>query len=301
MNPRIDLYLEPYSTLPDLVLSGFVDASKTKETFAALMKCGKEIALPWFDEAVQRLDGMGISNSGAAGGKTVKLVGLAAIEQKQKENMKKDEDLTSEVFADLNELMSKATEVMELIKKCAGTMNAQSKDVDAFDSLLAEIGMVDNPVTKQTAGKKYHDALAKQIAQFLGLRNPPAAMTTLPDVFALYNRARGGADLVSPADLLAACLAMKRLELDFEHVVYPSGVQAVKNLKYYAQIQSACDELLKTQTKSVSASELSKAVPSLPLLIAKEWLGEQEQIKRSLARDRDAFGNVRWYANMYFM
>lgn len=61
-----------------------------------------------------------------------------------------------------------------------------------------------SPVTKETAGARYHQELSKQLSEFL---NTPlqesGGLMMLPDVYCLFNRARGSA-LLSPDDVLAA-------------------------------------------------------------------------------------------------
>ena len=70
--------------------------------------------------------------------------------------------------------------------------------------MLVSLGIA-SPVTKASAGALYHRQLSRQLADWL-----PAALAraggilALPDVFCLFNRARG-AELVSPEDVLKAC------------------------------------------------------------------------------------------------
>jgi EAP30/Vps36 family len=121
--------------------------------------------------------------------------------------------------------------------------------VDLTDDLVS-MGIA-APVTKETAGRKYHKALAQQVTSWPGafthvccihaagglldhswqpeqrvLNSPTAVqladflrvpleraggMMTLPDVYCLFNRARG-TELVSPDDLLQVLLLRRTVE-----------------------------------------------------------------------------------------
>jgi hypothetical protein len=284
LHPRIELFLEMYSKTPEFILY-FNDQKSAQLAFGIMLEAEKFPPPPPLYRSLPPAKPA--------------IKGVAYIEQEQSKKIEKESRLTTEAFSDLNELMSRAGDVMDLVKRCAETLSSSHKDIDAFDALLAEIGIVDNPVTKGTAGKKYHQELAIQVSSFISKRDPPSVVITLPDVYALYNRARGGAGLVSPSDLLAACHVMKDLQLDFEFIEYSSGVLALRNKKFFLQISQACTKLLQGPTKSLSASELSKAVTGLPLLVAKEWLTERESASE-LVRDKDKYGNIRWFTNLFF-
>ena len=289
LNPRIDLFLESYSTEPEFVLY-FPDQRAAQQAHTWMLESAKHPMPPPPYASVEKP---------AAQTSAPAMIGVARIIETEKKKIQEEQKLTSEAFSDLNELMSKASEVMELVKKCATSLSASHKDMDSFDKLLAEIGVVDNPVTKETAGKKYHQELSKQIAEFLSQRKPPSVVVTVPDVYALYNRARGGAGLVSPSDVLAACQMMAEVSPDWQYVEYPNGLKAVRNRKFYSQIEAACRSLLEGPSRSVSAADLTKTVSNLPLAVAKEWLVEKEN-HTELVRDRDQYGNIRWFPNLFF-
>lgn len=70
--------------------------------------------------------------------------------------------------------------------------------------LFLNIG-ISNPVTKHSAGSSYHQQLARQLADFLLDRDrlmKAGGVMTLPDVYCLFNRARGF-ELISPGLLVA--------------------------------------------------------------------------------------------------
>ena len=77
---------------------------------------------------------------------------------------------------------------------------------------LLTLGLT-SPVTKESAGSLYHQQLSRQLADFLpAVLERQGGIMTLPEVYCVYNRARGS-ELVSPADLLRACELWERLGL----------------------------------------------------------------------------------------
>ena len=69
---------------------------------------------------------------------------------------------------------------------------AAVKGADAMDAGMAreliELGIV-SPVTKQSAGKQYHEQLSKQLAEFLEKNlKREKGMMVLHDVYCLFNR-----------------------------------------------------------------------------------------------------------------
>ena len=53
----------------------------------------------------------------------------------------------------------------------------------------------------------------------------------LPDIYCLFNRARG-TELVSPDDLVQSCRLWTKLGLPFRLETFASGVQVVKSLAF---------------------------------------------------------------------
>lgn len=83
-----------------------------------------------------------------------------------------------------------------------------------MEGILLNIGIV-SPVTRLSAGREYHQQLARQIAD-LFLANDRirrlGGMITLSDVYCIYNRARG-TELVSPDDLLEGASQLQYLKI----------------------------------------------------------------------------------------
>lgn len=148
---------------------------------------------------------------------------------------------------------------------------AAGQDGDALDAGMArelmELGIV-SPVTKQSAGRQYHEQLSRQLAEFLEKRlRRERGMMVLHDVYCVFNRwasshagqrlchvmkrAAGhchwqcamtstgaivrsscrarGMELVSPDDLRTAAELFAELSLPVQLRVFPSGVAVVQD------------------------------------------------------------------------
>ena len=76
-------------------------------------------------------------------------------------------------------------------------------EVTEINAILQSIGIT-SPVTKFSAGRLYHQQLARQLADYLHESNRLSrlgGMITLTDIYCVFNRARG-TELVSPDDFL---------------------------------------------------------------------------------------------------
>jgi len=79
----------------------------------------------------------------------------------------------------------------------------------------------------------YHSELARQLAEFLaddtrGILRSSGGIISLVDLWALFNRARGGVELVSPSDFADATNQFERLKLPVRLRKFKSGVVVVQ-------------------------------------------------------------------------
>ncbi|KAM3352182.1 hypothetical protein ACQJBY_023812 [Aegilops geniculata] len=151
------------------------------------------------------------------------VVGVAGILRKEQETWESAGQNLQDAFQDLNALMSKAKEMMELAEKMRQKLltnsSAQSNSNDEemgskqdMQDLLLSVGIV-SPVTKETAGALYHQQLSRQLADFVRVPVERAGgMMALVDVYCLFNRARG-TELISPEDLLQACSLWEKFDV----------------------------------------------------------------------------------------
>ena len=270
--------------------------------------------------------------------------GVGALLTRHKESLTEAEKLTAEATHDLDSLMQRAKDVVRVVQKFAAFADDREElgikkstrasdaaaeegdDVSSLgsadsansemESVLLSIGLV-SPVTKESAGRLYHRQLARQIAELLCAQKRlerMGGMVSLPDLYCLYNRARG-TELVSPDDLYLASKLMGRLNLGMHLVKYPSGVQVVRLdslddeklfqrlLSYFAgQIESeGVTSVEDTSTQSgvgLLYSDVARLM-GVSLVVAKEQVHLAES-KGLLCRD-DTLGGVTFFANTVFV
>ncbi|RGP76252.1 hypothetical protein FSPOR_241 [Fusarium sporotrichioides] len=178
--------------------------------------------------------------NGGSGGRT-KGVGIAGLEQLGLNMRKNNELLIGSAFEDLEALMSSAKEVIALAERFARqTNNGQGNASAEENAILAEsasqLGLV---TTKDIVGggsseSLYLSELARNLAEFLtddsrGVLKKAGGIITLVDLWAMFNRARGGVELVSPADFEKAARLWSKLKLPVRLRTFRSGVMVVQS------------------------------------------------------------------------
>ena len=82
-------------------------------------------------------------------------------------------------------------------------------------------------MSKDVAGKNYHNELAFEIEKFLEtVIEKFGGVVGLVDLYCMYNRARG-IDLISPEDLNVACSRLNSISQKFMLKIYRSGVKTI--------------------------------------------------------------------------
>lgn len=82
-------------------------------------------------------------------------------------------------------------------------------------------------MSKDVAGKNYHNELAFEIEKFLEtVIEKFGGVVGLVDLYCMYNRARG-TDLISPEDLNVACSRLNSISQKFMLKIYRSGVKTI--------------------------------------------------------------------------
>jgi hypothetical protein len=172
-----------------------------------------------------------------------RVVGIAGIMHREAEKSSQTSASLAVAFRDLDNLMDMAADMVKLAEKFRGVMgpdgsillnnnnNVSNNNINSnsntegaaaggsgeqllldADTQLQLIAMgIASPVTKASAGARYHQELSRQLADFLaGPLARAGGVLMLPDVYCLFNRARGS-ELVSPDDLLQACEAFPQV------------------------------------------------------------------------------------------
>ncbi|GIL46198.1 hypothetical protein Vafri_3243 [Volvox africanus] len=153
-------------------------------------------------------------------------IGVAGIVKREQQKTAESGRAVEQAFRDLSALMSSAASMVALAEKFRGVLGADGgpgiaagaagpssedpllMDLETQQELIA-LG-ISSPVTRETAGARYHIELSRQLADFLATPlQRVGGLMSLPDVYCLFNRARG-TELVSPDDLLQAAKLFTR-------------------------------------------------------------------------------------------
>ncbi|KXZ51477.1 hypothetical protein GPECTOR_12g440 [Gonium pectorale] len=160
------------------------------------------------------------ASSPALGAPSASTIGVAGIVKREQQKTAESGRAVEQAFRDLSALMSSAATMVALAEKFRGVMAAGADGAGAAggggaggeDPLLLDAETqqqlialgISSPVTRETAGARYHIELSRQLADFLAAPlQRCGGLMSLPDVYCLFNRARG-TELVSPDDLLQA-------------------------------------------------------------------------------------------------
>ncbi|KAF7551346.1 hypothetical protein G7046_g7751 [Stylonectria norvegica] len=191
---------------------------------------------PSSNRAMDNRNGDGTS-SGNSGSRT-KTAGIAGLEQLGLNMRKNNELLIGSAFEDLEALMASAKDVVALAERFARQTNSGLASAEE-NAILAEsanqLGLV---TTKDIVGggsseSLYLSELARNLAEFLtddsrGVLKKAGGIITLVDLWAMFNRARGGVELVSPMDFEKAARLWEKLKLPVRLRTFRSGVMVVQ-------------------------------------------------------------------------
>ncbi|KAL9088182.1 MAG: hypothetical protein Q9165_006309 [Trypethelium subeluteriae] len=183
------------------------------------------------------------SSSGPAQRQTL---GIASLERRGLEQRKNNELVIGNAFEDLEALMTSAKEIIALAESFAkqnpnlsssSTTNPSDAEANALLSQSASaLGLV---TTKDMLGSGsaseslYISELSRNLAEFLtddtkGVLKREGGIISLVDLWALFNRARGGVELVSPRDFERAAQMWEKLTLPVRLRRFKSGLLAVQ-------------------------------------------------------------------------
>ncbi|KAI9732539.1 MAG: hypothetical protein M1834_003874 [Cirrosporium novae-zelandiae] len=169
-------------------------------------------------------------------------VGIAGLERRGLDRRKNNELVIGNAFEDLEALMASAKEIMALAEtfsiEARSTTNGESSDADALLSESATaLGVV---VTKDMMGSGnasenlYLSELARTLAEYLtddskGVLRQEGGIISLVDLWAVFNRSRGGVELVSPSDFEKAARLWEKLKLPVRLRQFKSGLLVVQS------------------------------------------------------------------------
>lgn len=168
----------------------------------------------------------------------VKTAGIAGLEQRGLDRRKNNEIVIGTAFEDLEALMASAKEIVALAESFTRQGNG-GKNSARDNALLAEsatqLGLI---ATKDIVGgadeSLYLSELARNLAEYLtddarGVLRKAGGIISLVDLWAMFNRVRGGVELVSPQDFEKAVRLWEKLKLPVRLRTFKSGVMVVQS------------------------------------------------------------------------
>ena len=240
----------------------------------------------------------------AASATRARHAGVGGALHRQRAVGAQDERTLGRAFTDMSALMRTARELVSLAERFAvatarttptgrddaflndATLKTTAQTSDGSDDvsremreMLVSLGIA-SPVTKASAGALYHRQLSRQLADWL-----PAALArnggilALPDVFCLFNRARG-AELVSPEDVLKACQLWQSLGIStVQFRRFDSGVLVAQTAdRSDDEVCAALAEALTNDPSSAANDAVTRA--RMDAFAASEALGVPPAIAR---------------------
>lgn len=193
---------------------------------------------------VPKTSRMGEENaSGSAqgsSGERNKTAGIAGLEQLGLSMRKNNELIIGSAFEDLEALMASAKDVVALAERLARQNRSGGEGMSVEENAVlaesaAQLGLI---TTKDIVGggssqELYLSELARNLAEFLtddsrGVLKKAGGIITLVDLWAMFNRARGGVELVSPMDFEKAARLWESLKLPIRLRTFRSGVMVVQ-------------------------------------------------------------------------
>ncbi|KAF6234553.1 hypothetical protein HO173_007178 [Letharia columbiana] len=184
-------------------------------------------------------------------------VGIAGLERQGLELRKKNEAVIGSAFEDLDALMVSAKEVVALAESFAKKSDEGSADAN---QLIAESAKaLDMVTTKDMLGSSagseslYLSEMSRNLAEYLtddakGILRKEGGIMSLVDLWAMFNRARGGVELISPMEFGKAARLWEKLRLPVRLRQFRNGLLVVQQAdrtddKTIAQLLSLLQEL----------------------------------------------------------
>lgn len=171
----------------------------------------------------------------------IKTVGIAGLEQRRNDMRKNNEVVIGNAFEDLEALMASAKQIVALAESFArqnsgSSVNGSSEENALLAQSATALGLVTTKDMLGSGGSSetlYLSELSRNLAEFLtddarGVLRKSGGIITLVDLWAVFNRARGGVELVSPMDFEKAARLWEKLKLPVRLRQFKSKVLVVQ-------------------------------------------------------------------------
>ena len=170
-------------------------------------------------------------NSSGRGTPDLKAVGIAGLERLSLERRKNNESVISSAFEDLEALMASARDIIALAESLGGSSQQSSARAFLKES-VASLGMNTTRDMLDSEGL-YFSQLSRNLAEWVtddsqALLKRNGGIISLVDLWAIYNRARNGVELVSPTDFEKAARQWEPLGLPVRLREFKNGVLAIQ-------------------------------------------------------------------------
>lgn len=166
-----------------------------------------------------------------------KSVGIAGLERRGQELRKNNEVIIGDAFEDLEALMASAKEIIALAEAFASKSSSGSPEASAILqesatalSMVTTKAMVGSNTSSETL---YISELSRNLAESLtddakGILRKEGGIMSLVDLWAIFNRSRGGVELVSPLDFEKAARLWEKLHLPVRLRQFRNGLLVVQ-------------------------------------------------------------------------
>jgi ESCRT-II complex subunit VPS36 len=168
-----------------------------------------------------------------------RVVGIAGLERRGLEQRRNNEAVIGGAFEDLEALMTSAKEIIALAEQFASQANIGNGSSEATALASQSASALSLVTTKDMLGSGsgseslYVSELSRNLAEWLtddthGVLRREGGIMTLVDLWAVFNRARGGVELVSPTDFEKAARMWDTLKLPVRLRKFKSGLLVVQ-------------------------------------------------------------------------
>jgi ESCRT-II complex subunit VPS36 len=175
------------------------------------------------------------SGNGQGSASKPNLVGIARLEHQGKQQRKNNEQVIGNAFEDLEALMTSAKEIVALAESLSTLAREGDTSQETNQVLNRSVSALGLATTKDMLGSDtlYISELSRNLAEFLlddvkGILRKEGGIMSLVDVWAVFNRARNGVELVSPTDFEKAAQMWDKLKLPIRLRQFKSGLLVVQ-------------------------------------------------------------------------
>ena len=231
--------------------------------------------------------------------------GIGGLMRKTEGEAREKQAVLSEAMRDINGVMSNATTIVEEINSMnrallargqasQGTTALAGEDAEAavqLEAMQRKLGLA-CPVSQHMVGSKssFHAEVAKELRGWMNREGNPlrkAHVVSLIELYSLYNRARGGLDLLSPLDVRKACDYLnEHYAEEFRVVKYPSGLTVLQRVTSHETILQLLTTLLGPRPERLAdAAHCPDGLPAVTDAMVSQKMKVSLSVSRTILED----------------